>query len=134
MKPLPTYIDPKVYEEILKYRRKISETVIEKEKRPPRPPEPGRTVHRKPINIEREGEISVQLVALWEVNLSGAIGKDALWVPMWGYSYNRPKGKEDFNVMLEETRKSVLGQAGGSDLPIRGPLDHYWKSFEFQKG
>lgn len=128
---LPKYISPKAYEEVLKYRRARAEVTITKIKKAGfkewKPPlKPGREVIRKPTNVEREGEVSIQLVALWRVSPDGIGFHD-----QWGYSKNRPEGQINFDEMLEETRRSALGQAGGSDLLIEGPLDHYWKRFEF---
>lgn len=131
---LPKYIDPKTYGKVLEYRRGIQERIVTKRfitgeaiPRPPAPPKPGRSVIRRPTNVFREGEVSIQLVALWRVFHTDEAGFDEIW----GYSKNRPENEVDFNEMLEETRRSAMGQAGGSELETEGPLDFYWKRFEF---
>jgi len=135
---LPKYIDPKTYGKVLEYRRAITEKV--KAPRPLRPvlekplkvhrpkaPIPGRSITRRPTNIFREGEVSIQLIALWRVYHSDEVGFDELW----GYSRNRPEDELNFDEMLEETRRSAMSKAGGSELETEGPLDFYWKRFEF---
>ena len=88
----------------------------------------GRVTIRKPSNDKYAGRVGTQLIAKWNVSVDGKVFHE-----QWGYSKNRWPEDIDFDSMLEETRRSAMGGFGGSDLITEGPLDFYWKRFEFQE-